>query len=66
MMFQFSDRFGRANTGDNVFALGVDEEFAIEDFLASRWVARERHSGAGIIARVSEDHCLNVHGSSPF
>ena len=63
---ELRDRFGRADAGDDVFALGVDEEFAVELLRAVGRVARERHAGAGVVTGVAIDHGLHVDGRSPF
>src|SRR2546426_1039065 len=46
----------RANAGDDVLALRVAEEVAVEDTLAGRRVARERDAGRAVVAEVAEDH----------
>ena len=54
----------RADAGDDVFALGVDEVVAVEDLLAGAGVAREADAGAGIVAGVAEDHLHDVDGGA--
>src|SRR5579885_1603919 len=44
--FEIRNRLGRAYARDNVLALRVNEELAVEDLFASRRVARERHARA--------------------
>ena len=63
---ELGDRFGGAHAGDDVFALGVDEEFAVELLLAVGRVAGERHAGAGVVAGVAVDHGLHVDGGAPL
>src|SRR5688572_10423317 len=46
----------RANAGDDVLALSVDEELAVELALARGGIACERHAGARVIPHVAEDH----------
>ena len=46
--------------GDDVLALGVHQELAVETGLAGRGVAGERHTGTGVLALVAEDHLLHV------
>ncbi len=41
---------------DDVLTLGVDQEFAVEHALARRRIASERHTSAGIVSEVAEDH----------
>ena len=48
--------------GDDVLALGVLEELAVEPALARRGVAREADAGPGRVALVAEDHLDDVHG----
>ena len=50
----------RADAGDDVLALRVHEELAVELLLAGRWIARERDAGAGIVAEVAEHHRHDV------
>ena len=57
---------GRTDAGDDVFALGVDEEFAVEFVRAVGRVTGERHAGTGVVAGVAEHHGLDVDGGSPF
>ena len=56
----------RANAGDDVLALRVAEEVAVEDTLAGRRVARERDAGRAVVAEVAEDHGLHVHRGAPL
>ena len=55
------DRLGRADAGDDVLALRVDEELAVQRALARRRVAREADAGAGRVALVAEHHLHDVH-----
>ncbi len=57
---------GGAHACDDVFALGVDEEFAVELVGAVRGVAGERNAGAGGLAGVTEHHGLDVNGGAPL
>ncbi len=66
MLLELRHRFGRAHAGHNVFALGVDQEFAVENFFAGRRIAREGHAGAGLVAGIAVDHRLHVDGGAPF
>ena len=45
------DRLRRADAGDDIFALRVDEEFAVEFILAIGRVAGEGDAGAGVFRR---------------
>ena len=55
------DRLRRTDPCDDIFALGVREELAIEPRLARRRIAREAHPGARTCALVAEDHLDDVH-----
>ena len=50
----------RADAGDHVLALGVDQVLAVDGLLAGARVAGECHAGAGGVAHVAEDHGHDV------
>ena len=50
------DGLGRADAGDDVLALGIDEVFAVNHVLAGAGVAGEADAGARVVAHVAEDH----------
>src|SRR6185369_17683522 len=50
--------------GDDVLALGVREELAVEPLLPCRGVTRESDAGARLPALVAEDHLDDVHGGA--
>ena len=56
------DRLGRADAGDDVLALGVLQELAVQHVLARRGVAREADAGARALAAVAEHHLADVGG----
>ncbi len=56
------DRLGRADAGDDVLALRVLEELAVQRVLAGRGVAAEADAGAGALAAVAEHHLADVGG----
>ena len=58
------ERLGGADPGDDVLALGVHQELAVETRLAGGRVARERDAGARALALVAEDHLLHVDGGA--
>ena len=62
LFLELADRLGRPDAGDDVFALGVDQVVAVELVLAGVRVAGERDAGARVVARVAEDHRLDVDG----
>ena len=53
------DRLGRVRPGDDVLALGIEQDVAVERRLAGRRVARERDAGRRRRAAVAEDHRLD-------
>ena len=55
----------RADAGDHVLALGVDEELAVELVGAGRGVAGEGDAGGAIVAHIAEDHGLDVDRGAP-
>ena len=59
-----SMRERRANAGDDVLALRVDEKLAVELPFAGRRVARERDAGARVVAEVAEHHRHDVHAGA--
>ena len=64
IFLQLGDLFGRADAGDHILALGVNEIFAVKDLLARGRIAREGHARAAIVAHVAEHHRADV-GSRP-
>ena len=66
LLLQLGDRLRRAHAGDDVFALRVDQELAVELLHAVGRVAGERHAGAGVVAGVAVDHRLHVDGGAPL
>ena len=55
----------RTNAGDDVFALRVHQELAVELALTGRGVAGKRNAGARRFAHVAEHHALHVDGGAP-
>ncbi len=56
----------RADAGDHVLALGIDQVLAVEGVLAGRRVAGEGHAGGAVGAHVAEHHGLDVDRGAPF
>jgi len=54
-----------ADTGDNVFALCVDQVFTVEKVFAGGRIAREGDTGGAAFAAVAKDHGLYVNGGPP-
>ena len=63
---QLGNRNGRAHPRHNVFALGVDEIFAVEDLLPGGRIPCESHSGRAALSHVAKNHCLNVDRRAPL
>ena len=59
------DLLRRADAGDHVLALGVDQELAVEPLLAGRRIAREGDAGRRGLAHVAEHHGLDVDRGAP-
>ena len=66
LLLQLGDRLRRAHAGDDVLALRVDQELAVELLDAVGRVARERDARAGVVAGVAVDHRLDVDGGAPL
>jgi hypothetical protein len=58
-------RLRGAYAGDDILALGVDEEFAIQPLVAGRGVAREGDAGGAIVTHVAEHHRLYIDRRAP-
>ena len=59
------DLLRRADAGDHVLALRIDQEFAVELLLAGRRIAREGDAGRGIVAHIAEHHRLHIDRGAP-
>ena len=66
MVLQFGDVFRRADAGDNIFALRIDQKFAVENSFTGRRISGKGNARTRLIACISEDHRLHVDGSSPL
>src|SRR5262245_51956195 len=62
---QFVNRSRRTHTGDNVFALGIDEKLAVNAPFTARRIARESDARATTVIEIAENHRLNVDRRSP-
>ena len=60
------DLLGSTNTGNHVFALGVDEILTVKYVLTGGGVAGESNSSSGGFTGVTEDHGLNVNSGAPL
>ena len=65
LLMQLGDLARRADTGDDILALGVDEVFAEQRLLTGGRIAREGDAGAGLVVQIAEDHRLHVDGGAP-
>src|SRR5438445_13308306 len=63
---ELGDRLRCPNSGHDIFALRIDEEFAVKTFLTGSWIARESDPRSGAFTGVAKDHGLNVDGRAPF
>ena len=66
VVLEIGDRFGSAHTGDDVFTLRVDQEFAIKDFFARSRVTRKCNARSRLVARVTVNHRLHIDGGAPL
>ena len=56
----------RAHARNHVFALRVNEVFAVENLFAAGRIPRKRHPRRASVAHVSKHHRLNIDRSSPI
>ena len=63
---ELRNRLRRARARHHVFALRVDEVFAVEHLLARGGIAREGHAGRAGVAEVAEHHRLYADRCAPF
>src|SRR5258705_9085013 len=54
----------RANTGNHVFTLRVQQVFAVELFLTGGRISSKRDAGATAGAHITEHHRLNIYGGT--
>src|SRR5437867_1722480 len=57
---EVGDRMRRAHARDHIFALGVDQIFAVKNFFAACRVAGESNSGRARLTHVSKHHRLDI------
>ena len=62
LLSELADRIRRARARDNIFALGVQQIFAVQLFLTRGWITRESDPRSTVRPHVAEDHGLYVHG----
>ena len=56
----------RADAGDHILALGVDQELAVELVAAGGGIAGEGDARGAIVAHIAEDHGLDIDRRAPF
>ena len=66
LVLQLEDGLGGAHAGDDVFALSVEEKFAVEFVDSVGGIAGERDAGAGGLTGVAIYHGLDVDGGAPL
>ena len=66
LLGELRHRLRRADAGDHVLALGVDEVLAVEHLFARGRVAGERDARGAGVAHVAEDHRLHVDRRAPL
>ena len=59
------DVFRATDACNDIFALGIDQIFAVEDVRAAGRVSGESDACAGVLAHVAEHHGADVTGRSP-
>ena len=64
--FERSDGHRGADTGDDIFALGVDEVFSEEFIFSVGGASCEADAGAAVVAKVSEYHRHDVNRRAVF
>ncbi len=60
------DLLGSADTGDDIFALGIDQVLTVEEILSGGGITGKSNACGAGETHVSKDHCLDVYGGSPF
>ena len=61
----FGDVLRRADAGDDILALRIDEELAVKRLVAGRRIAGEGNAGRGGLAEIAEDHGLDRDRRAP-
>jgi hypothetical protein len=56
----------RADAGDHILALGIDQELAVELVAAGRGIAGEGNARGAVVAHIAEDHGLDIDRRAPF
>src|SRR5262249_56705446 len=56
---------GGANAGHDILALGIDQELAVQPFLAGGGITGECNPGSGRLAHIAEYHGLDIDCGPP-
>ena len=65
-LFRHGQGLGCADARHHIFALGVDQIFAVKGVIAGGRVAGEADTGGGTVAHIAKHHGLNIDGGAPF
>src|SRR5215475_14049857 len=60
-----ADLLRRADAGDDILALRVDQKLAVKLLLSGRWIAREGNTCCRRVAHIAEYHRLHIDRRSP-
>ena len=66
ILFQFGNRLGCTDTCYHVFALGIDQVFAVNTLRTRRRISGKSNAGAGSITHITEYHGLHVDCRAPI
>ena len=61
----FRDVLRGSDPGHHIFALRIDQEFAIEFFFAGRGIAGKGHTGGRSFPQIAKYHRLHIDRGSP-
>src|SRR5262249_45184274 len=62
---QIGDWMRGADTGDDIFTLGIDQVLAVKNFFTAGWIASKGDTGRAGVSHVYENHGLDIDGCSP-
>ena len=66
ILFQFGNRLGCTDACYHVFALGIDQVFAVNTLRTRRRISGKSNAGAGSITHITEYHGLHVDCRAPI
>ena len=64
-LLQFGKQSRGTSSGDYVFALSVNQKFAVKVLVTARWITRKCHSRRTVITKVAEHHGLHIDRRAP-